>query len=660
MNRSILVSLPLLALSLSLPLLPGCGRDKGRATPQAAQELAELRAEQELGFSGDADAELQAEIAALLSRFDKTADATLTSSPHAITLLHLACVYKKPELARCLLLDGANPNARQLSDVATADMEAEQEGAPPSYQAADTPLTWATIPHREGATAEEMLPLINLLVEHGADVNLPGPFGAPPLVTATLVPSPAGEAIFLRLLELGARCSEFAPPESMGKTIPLSALVADNGWPLALEKLLDTGATMATPARSALHAAAEQANPHQPGSLACARLLLERGAEVDALNDEGATALYIAAHRLAVHGQGDSAALEPACEMIALLLRHGANPLLCCNADPEFPGSCAADFIAMNVDAQQKLASMGITVPRRSINYEAEGGELLAELCRASLFGSPAQDIAPHFSKLSALIATPPHELHHSPLYPDAIGHTVKLLTRADAARAAEIVSQLPLWQEEKAWKSADARTASLLSAILSTPELILPHSTLLEHARRMASWGVTEAAALLTELLERDDTAEAATEALCSDESLAIRAGALTARLLRAGLPAPRNGAVREWMELHGIEEEAAPHFLRRALLLTSLDAFWYGTMSADETQALLRTMRDIGAPNAAAFYAELAPNLGKPEELDRLMAPGGAAETARYELECATALFLWAQREELQKLRLSPSKHK
>ncbi len=644
-----------LALTLTLALLPGCRRDKGSATPLAAQELAELRAEQELGFAGDADNELQAEILSLLSRFDKTADATLASTPHGITMLHLACVYKKQELARCLLLDGADPNARQLSETPTADMAAENSGTAPILRPADTPLTWATIPHREGATAEELLPLINLLVENGADVNLPGPFGAPPLVTATLVPSAAGEEVFLRLITLGARCSEVMPPEAVGKTIPLSALVAANGWQRALEVLLDKGGKIATPTRSALHAAAER--PAQPGALECARLLLARGAEVDALNDEGATPLYIAAHALTepatMHsGKPDGEEMEPYCAMIALLLEHGADPLRCCEADPDFPGSCAADFMAMIPAVQDILARKGIMVPRRPVDFNATGTKLLAEICRASIFGTPAEVVTPHFGRILAQLVAPPQEMLNSALYADAFGHAVILLARADAAAAAEAVAKLPIWREQKAWEGGDARTASLMLAILGTRELVLPRTALLEHARQLDAWGVTESAALLAELLERDPQADADIETLSTDASPAIRAGALTARLLRSELPAPRNGAVREWMQLHHIDEKTAPPALRRALLLTSLDKFWYGSMSADEVRTLLDAMRAIGAPKAAAFYAELAPNLHNPEELDRLTAPGGPAEAARYELEAATALFIWSQRECLQNL--------
>ncbi len=644
MKRSHLVALPLFALSLTLPLLPGCGRDKGSATPQAAQELAELRAEQEMGFSEEADLELQAEITDLLRRFDKTADATLASSPHRITMLHLACVYKKPELARCLLLDGADVNARQLAEMPGAEVSMGTAPDAPALVPADTPLTWATIPHREGATAEEMLPLIELLVQNGADVNQPGALGWPPLYTATLVPSPAGEAIMLRLLELGA------DPAAEPSQFMLCPAAAAHGWVKALTRLLDAGATTANPAASALHAAAD--NAEVPGTLECARLLLERGAEVDALNKEGATPLYIAAHALSTPKGSTPELLEPTCAMLALLLQRGADPLRCCDADPEFPGSCAADFIAMSPTAQERLAAQGITVPRRSIDFEAEGGRLLAEICRASLFGSPAEEIAPHFGKLAALLVSPPHELEHEPLYADALGHTVRLLARADAVRAAELVAALPLWREEEAWKVADGRVSALMEAILNTRELVLPRAGLLEHARRMDAWQVGEVAAILTELLERDAAAEAEIEALSTDASLAIRAGALTARLLRAGLPAPRNGAVAEWMAQRGITEQEAPAPLQRALLLTSLDKFWYGSMAADEVRALLEAMRSIGANRAAAFYSELAANLDKPEELDRLMVPGGPADTARFELECMTALFIWSQREALTAL--------
>ncbi len=649
----------LLCLSFCLSLLPGCGRDKGSATPQAAQELAELRAEQELNFDPEADGELRAELAELFSRFDKTADVKLASSPHRITLLHLACIYKKTELARCLLVDGAAPNAHQLSESPTALMAEEAEGLPvaPPLLPADTPLTWAVIPHHEEATAEEMIPLIDLLIENGADIDLPGAFGAPPLVASTFIPSPAGEAVLLHLLERNARCTDFTPPESAGASIPLTALVAANGWNRALEKLLDSGASMATPARSALHAAAE--HPEQPGALECARMLLARGAQVDALNDEGATPLYIAAHSLASPDAQSPELVEPTSAMLALLLQQGADPLRSCDADPEFPGSCPADFIAMNPAVQEKLQAAGVTVARRPVNFEAEGTRLLVELCRASLFGATSEEIAPHFGKLASLLLMPTEEQYHAPLYPDALGHTVKLLSRVDAARTAELVANLPLWQEEEAWQEGDARISALREALLNTPELVLPREKVLEHARRMDALGLCEVAAELVEFLERDAEAGATIESVCADTSLAIRAGALTARLLRAGLPAPRNGAVAWWMEERNIDAASAPAVLRRALLLTSLDKFWYGDMTADEVRALLEAMRGIGAPQAAAFYADLAANLDNPEELERLTSPDGVASTARFELECATALFLWSQKDKLLKLGTPHAAH-
>ncbi len=649
-----------LALAVSLSLLPGC-RDKGSATPQAAQELAELRAEQELSWGREEDSSVRAEIAHLLSRFEKTADASLASSPHRITLLHLACMYKKPELARCLLVDGADPNARQLSEMPSADLAAETEGATPHLSPADTPLTWALMPQHERVTAEEVLALINILHAAGADVNQPGPFNLHPLAlcSAFLSSQEGGEAVFLRLMELGARCSELRSAMNGNTAMPLSALVAANGWQSALERLLDSGATMATPARSALHAVAE--HPERPGTLDCARLLLARGAEVNATNDEGATALYIAAHGLThapaieetATGLPTRAALTPCADMIALLLQHGADPLFCCNADPDFPDSCASDFIAMSPVMQELLAEKGLTVPRRAIDWAAEGEPFLAELCRASLFGATAEEIAPHVAAISALLATPSPQQRESALYADTLGHAVILLARANAAHAAELVARLPLWQEQEAWLSGESRCSALMQAILSTPSLILPQDALLEHAHRMDAWGVSEVAAVLVELLERDPEGAIAEEPLCTHTSLPIRAGALTARLLRAGLPAPRNHAVEEWLHERGCTEaqDSYPPFLKRALLLTSLDDFWYGKMSDAQVRELLAAMRDIGAPQAAEFYAALAANLNNPEELDRLTAPGSAADTARYELECATALFLWSQREEWHK---------
>ncbi len=638
----------LLALCLTLPLLPGCGRDKGSATPQAAQEFAELREEQRQIFAQDDNAELQQEIAALLSRFEKTADARLASTPHRITLLHLACVCKKTELARCLLLDGADPNARQLMEAWTEDMQAENEDRAPELVPGDSPLTWAAIPYKEYSTAEELLALVNLLVENGADVNLPGPLGLPPLVSATLSPTPACEAVFLRLLELGARCPTFTPTSPADRMpVPLAALVAANNWSHALEKLLETGAPMFTPTRSALHAAAAASSPE------CVKILLAHGAEVDALNAEGDSALCVAARNLGTQQELAPRELEAVTDTMALLLQQGADPLRRSDSDPEFPSCCPADFIAMCPQVKQALEERGITVPRSAIRLEAEGELLLTEICRASLFGATAEEIRPHVAKLAAVLLSPTQEQLHSRFYLDAMVHATALLVQADAARAAELVANHPLWQEEEAWKAAQPRTGALLQAVLDCDELVMPRATLLEHARRMNAWGVNEVAALLTELLVRDTEAEADIEVLCSDAAMPLRAGALTARLLRAGLPAPRNAAVQEWMKEHGIAEEEAPPALRRALLLTGLDKFWYGQMNSEQVRELLQAMRDIGAPHAADFYAQLAPNLNKPEMLDELTAPGGPAEPARFELECATALFLWSQREELTALR-------
>ncbi len=640
------LALCLLALALSLPLLPSCERSRGSATPQAALELAELRETLKEGFNRDGDSDLQAEIAALLAQFDKTADAKLASSPHRITLLHLAAVYKKTELARCLLLDGADVNARQLSgDIENEEGGEEAAEAPLPLEPADTPLTWATIPHHENATAEELLPLIRLLVENGADVNLPGTMGMPPLVTACFVPSPAGEQVVLCLLELGARPGIVS---TLGTPTPMAAFVAERGWTRALAAMLDAGAPMATDSASALHAAASA--PEQEGALECARLLLERGAAVNALNEEGATPLYITAHAMNQLPEDGEAAVDAACAMISLLMQHGADALLRCNADPELPASCPADFIAAHPVVQKKLAALGVSVPRPQIDLAAPPSEAwLTEICRASLFGMPGEEVKPHTARLTALLVTPGKEERMSQLYADACAHAVVLLTRADAVNAADTVAKLPLWRDLHAWRTGDPRCAALMRAILDTPELVLPRTLLLEHARSMDAAGVPEVAAQLVEMLERDrsEGAEEEIEALCAEgNSLALRAGALTARLLRAGLPAPRNAAVAEWMEEHGIPREGAPAAVQRALLLTSLDSFWYGSMPKAEVDTLLQAMRDIEAPRAAAFYTRLAANLDKPEELDKLTQE--ETDTARYELECATALFIWEHRAE------------
>ena len=116
-------------------LVAGCGeRDFGQATPEAAAEYAEIIE----GFNAlkgeewiEVELNSEAEVNALIVHFDRTADARYATPQSGLTLLHLACLFKKPELAHCLLLDGANPNAQ------TRDVYGD---------AASTPLRFAISP----------------------------------------------------------------------------------------------------------------------------------------------------------------------------------------------------------------------------------------------------------------------------------------------------------------------------------------------------------------------------------------------------------------------------------------------------------------------------------------------------------------------------------
>ena len=145
-----------LPLFLAASVLSSCApQDKGHATPEAAEELALISTVlPEIGIDEILELPAADEIHLLMADFASTADAGLASTPSGITMLHLACLFKKPELARCLLLDKADPNATTAQG--------------------DTPLALAVAmrgAEDDTVTAETVIRLIDVLISGGADIT---------------------------------------------------------------------------------------------------------------------------------------------------------------------------------------------------------------------------------------------------------------------------------------------------------------------------------------------------------------------------------------------------------------------------------------------------------------------------------------------------------
>ncbi|MBR5186230.1 MAG: hypothetical protein IKW19_08045, partial [Akkermansia sp.] len=122
-----------------------------------------------------------------------------------------------------------------------------------------------------------------------------------------------------------------------------------------------------------------------------------------------------------------------------------------------------------------------------------------------------------------------------------------------------------------------------------------------------------------------------------CAHESRPLKAGALAARLLKAGLPTPRDGDVQLWLDNH--KREADKPELAKAVLLTSLSRLWYGDMLPAEQEQMLAAMEEIGATEAASHYRAIAAAMDDPEALDKLTEN---SDSWKFELEIATAEYI------------------
>ncbi len=219
------------------------------------------------------------------------------------------------ELARRLLANGASVEAR------------DRVGAMPLAHAARAGATTlvdmllqngAAIDARNlaGSTAlyqaaeSGRTETIELLLRKGADPNLPGKSGVTPLAAAAYR---GNEAIVALLL---ARRADPTSTDTTGKAAIVYA--AARGFSGIVQRLLDAG--VAADARygndlTALMWAAGHEDGVDPGSAArVIRLLLERGAPIDATDNRGRTALIIAAQR------GDA-------DVVSLLLDRGADSI---------------------------------------------------------------------------------------------------------------------------------------------------------------------------------------------------------------------------------------------------------------------------------------------------------------------------------------------
>lgn len=608
-----------LLAAMAATVLSGCGgKDKGSATPTAAAQYEEIVAAidevkheewmQEDGFAQ--------EIAALIGYFDRTADASYATPRHGWTMLHLACLFKKAELARCLLIDGADPNAR------TRNSMGEPENTPLHFAVATT-LT-SEVP------AEESIKLIDTLIQGGADPKQCR-LGDSSLMSYT-TNACEQEAIAQHLLQ-------YMPDLSTEDL----AEVVKCGWADTLEQALNKRGPLQENEHWLLTAACifpaeKSARPY----IRCAELLLQKGANINAKSESGFTALTYTLETLP-YLEADNR--KSVLELIGFLLRNGADANAVHTGNSDSYGLTAYDMMAAIPGTLEALATQGITLTPPP--FSLQGGEQLpTSIIHAERRGLSKEEIAQHFDTIAAVFS-PTEEMQHNPALNTAISSAAILLAGVDAPRSSAAINSAALWQiaphknanhTHSCSEHSCTTAAQLVYALRCEPKLTPDIEKLRTVMQQALAVEDVELAAVAVELMSRCENAAAELEELKNSPHAAIRAGAWAAELQRRGLPAVTDGGVKRWLDAH--KRQADTPALRTALLATSLEEMWLNNLTEQRRQEFMEALRTVGAPQAAIdTYGRYADNMDNPDVLDELEALG---KDWIYELEIATARYM------------------
>lgn len=592
-----------LALGLiAAGLLNSCGDgSKGSATPQAAAEFAELC---ELPL--DANDPMDQEWKGVLEHFKQHMDVHHKSPRTQLTILHLAAIFNKAELVRCLLLDGADPNARtQFFDRADTAIE---------MALTDISNTTESPAGVAGITAT-----IDNLLQGGAKPETEQD------IVVNAISLCSHEQAALHLLQK-------LPPQLLKDEEAYQA-AAWNGWARTLDFLLRTHPPDKAQLERILITAAAGAFRTEGQHADCILHLLKQGADINARDEAERTPLFAAATTLL---QTEGSETARVLDIIDLLLQQGADATIN-SQDEEYPGCCAYDLMRMHPTALDELTKRGHTLQAPSLAFTPNSTALLSDVCKAKQRKQTADETRLHFDAIASILSPTP-EMAEAAIYPEALENALALLAQADAAKTAQLIAQMPIWHTPEAWQAHAHTAQALISALRNNPQLVLPAKLLHSTAQALIANHMDDDAATLIEWMGRDTSAAADIESLTQDPSPAIRAGAWSAKLLLSKLPTPRDGDIRLWMKTNpGLKQDDPA--LQKALLLTSLEELWYGSMPAQRQKLLIAAMREIGAPRAAEQYEKISQNLHDAEVLDNIMAQ---PNDWKFELEIATAQFI------------------
>lgn len=538
-------------------------------------------------------------VADVLKTYRETGDPN-AGADEGLSILDLACAARQKEFAEALLKQGADA----------------RKGAPLRV------LLWTT-PNDDDAEVptqeeERTIEFIDLLTAHGADVN--GAAFNSVLSTAAMFST---EAVFLHLLDKGAK-----PQEK--EEIASAPIVAARAWNEALRRLIEMKAPLSDDSMTALHAATMKdiADEHAETM----RMLLEAGADVNALNSEGYTPLFLLVRTM------DEDISEDDRECLRLLLKHGATISEPTVSDETYGTVSAYDFLAAHAELIDELREEGFEIPDLPIIIREDEKHLNGDLRRAELrlnsHPQAAEELKPYLPLLAKVLTQ-----HLYGTDGEVAAAAFSLLCKGDKALAGQILPHLPLWTDYKEWE-LQQETMPAGVAILSVLEddeetrPALPKDSILQAAAMLEEHGDTMHALDMAELLEFAAEAEADIDRLCKDEAHpAQQLGAMTAKLHLAGLPDARVGSVETW--LGDYNPACMPPAVMKALRLTNLETFWFGEMDTEERAAIVADMESLGLYTVADIYRKALHDGLTDDELADIM--GEAAEHATA-LELAT----------------------
>lgn len=575
-----------------------------------------------------------AETEQLINHYLKTADARYTTERRHMTMLHLACAFKKPELVRTLLEDGANPDAAMKVQSGLGESE--------SRLPATLPLTWAVCRAWEGQeyNPADVCRIIDLLLQAGAKIPVSEALkpDAPWLMYASNVCD--SEAVWLHLYSKGIPAADAHIAAENGKMTHLSAATGAvlKGWIQATRQLLADQVTVQTPANNLLHIAASN-DMRQEHYLDMLELLLEHPIEVDTTDENGSTPLMYVATNLADKFLTDYEK-DLAARAVLKFLKKGADPYRICPSR-HYPGCSPYDFIAGHPQVLQFLEKEGYKLTAPPIDLTVKGKELLTAVYRLSLHKSHRHFTEPEIENLLGLF-NPAPELMQNELYEPALHVLLHQLEGVEPQRIVRHICAMPIWKSAGDCKTHNHILRSVLLHVVHHPALVLPADFVCSTAEMLAAGGLDEEAATFMELLYRSPDGRERIPHYQACNNTVLQAGAWNALLLAEGLPQPKDGCVAGWLKQRGKDVADFPSSVAQALKLTSLETFWCGQMSDGEKDELYRCMEAI-CPPAAAHYRRLGAALDDPEKLDEIM---GRIGQLQYELEIAMARFILQHR--------------